>query len=189
MTPAPRDIDAWAECLYDAEAVRFAIDRVAVRIGLDLADARPVVVCVMNGGLPFTAALLARFAFPLEVDHVHAKRYRQAAPGEHPRGGELSVRAAPAHALEGRNVLLVDDVLDEGATLERLKALVEERGASSIRTAVLVDKAVAGRSFGADYAALSAPDRYLVGWGMDYHGWYRNLQAIYALKDAPEGPG
>ena len=183
MTRAPRDIDTWAECLYDAEAVRFAIDRVAVRIALDLADSRPVVVCVMNGGLPFTAALLARFAFPLEVDYVHAKRYREAAPGEHPSGADLCVRVAPAHALEGRNVLLVDDVLDEGETLERLKALVEERGASAVRTAVLVDKAVAGRTFAADYAALSAPDRYLVGWGMDYNGWYRNLQAIYALED------
>ena len=183
MTPVPPDIDAWGECLYDAEAVRFAIDRVAVRIALDLADARPVVVCVMNGGLPFTAALLARFAFPLEVDYVHAKRYREAAPGELPSGADLCIRVAPAHGLAGRNVLLVDDVLDEGATLEALQAVVEERRASSVRTAVLVDKAVAGRTFAADYAALAAPDRYLVGWGMDYNGWYRNLQAIYALDD------
>ena len=56
MTPVPPDIDAWGECLYDAEEVRFAIDRVAVRIALDLAEARPMVVCVMNGGLPLTAA-------------------------------------------------------------------------------------------------------------------------------------
>ena len=74
-------------------------------------------------------------------------------------------------------------MLDEGATLERLKAFAEERRASSVRTAVLVDKAVAGRTFAADYAALAAPDRYLGGWGMDYNGWYRNLQAIYALDD------
>ena len=183
MTPAPRDIDGWAECLFDAETVRFAIDRVAVRIALDLADARPVVVCVMNGGLPFTAALLARFAFPLEVDYVHARRYREAAPGEHPRGADLCLRVEPAHALAGRNVLLVDDVLDEGVTLARLKAFVEEQGVAAVRTAVLVDKAVAGRTVAADYAALSAPDRYLVGWGMDYNGWYRNLRAIYALED------
>ncbi len=180
---SPREIDEWADCLYDAGAVRFAIDRVAVRIALDVADARPVVVCVMNGGLPFTAALLERFAFPLEVDHVHARRYREAAPGEHPRGADLCLRVEPAQPLTGRNVLLVDDVLDEGVTLARLKAFVEERGAAAVRTAVLVDKAVTGRTFAADYAALSAPDRYLVGWGMDYNGWYRNLRAIYALED------
>ena len=185
MTAAPPDIDAWGECLHDAEAVRFAIDQLAVRIALDLADACPVVVCVMNGGLPFTAALLARFAFPLEVDHVHATRYREAAPGEHPRGAELRVRGAPAHAVKGRHVLLVDDILDEGVTLERLKTLLEDAGAATVRTAVLVDKAVPGRTFAADYAALSAPDRYLVGWGMDHNGWYRNLQAIYALADPP----
>ena len=188
MTPAPRDIAESAECLYDAEAVRFAIDRLAVRIALDLAEARPLVVCVMNGGLPFTAALLARFAFPLEVDYVHATRYRDAAPGAHPSGGELRIRVAPAHALDGRTVLLVDDVLDEGVTLERLGKFLEEGGASTVSTAVLVDKAVAGRTFAADYAALSAPDRYLVGWGMDYNGWYRNLPAIYALEEAPEEP-
>ena len=183
MTTAPPDVDEWGECLHDAEAVRFAIDQLAVRIALDLADARPVVVCVMNGGLPFTAALLARFAFPLELDHVHATRYRRASAGEHPRGGELSVRAAPTRSLADRTVLLVDDVLDEGVTLERLKTQFEEDGAARVRTAVLVDKAVAGRTFAADYAALSAPNRYLVGWGMDHDGWYRNLRSIYALGD------
>ena len=142
----------------------------------------------MNGGLPFTAALLARFAFPLEVDYVHAMRYRDAAPGKLPSGGDLRIRVAPVHALEGRTVLLVDDVLDEGVTLERLGRFVEAGGASTVSTAVLVDKAVAGRTFTADYAALSAPDRYLVGWGMDYNGWYRNLPAIYALEETPEEP-
>ena len=183
MTVAPRDIREWGECLYDPAAVRFAVDRLAVRLTLDLADACPVVLCVMNGGLPFTAALLQRFAFPLELDYVHATRYRQADRDGRPVADTLRLRVWPTRPLAGRTVLLADDVLDEGVTLARLEARVEEGGAARVVTAVLVDKAVAGRTYTVDYAALSAPDRYLVGCGMDYNGWYRNLRGIYAIGE------
>ena len=113
---------------------------------------------------------------------MHATRYRHAEPGQHPVGDDLRLRVWPARPLDGRTVLLTDDVLDEGVTLASLKTRMEESGAARVVTAVLVEKAVAGRMFAVDYAALSAPDRYLVGCGMDYNGWYRNLTGIYALE-------
>ena len=176
-----------AERLYDASEVDAAINRLAVRMTIDLQDVRPILVCVMNGGLPFTAALMRRFAFPLELDYVHAVRYRggSAASGkvEAPQGGELEVRVDLARDIVDRVVVLVDDVLDRGTTLARVAARISRAGAERVYTAVLVNKRVPGRTFAADYVALDAPNRYLVGCGMDCGGWYRNLNGIYALAD------
>ena len=185
--PSP-DLLRDAERLYDASEVDDAIDRLAVRMAIDLQDARPILVCVMNGGLPFTAALMRRFAFPLELDYVHAVRYRggSAVSGkvEAPQGGELEVRVDLTRDIVDRVVVLADDVLDRGTTLARVAARISQAGAARVYTAVLVNKRVPGRTIAADYVALDAPNRYLVGCGMDCGGWYRNLNGIYALPDA-----
>ena len=189
---SPPDILGHAERLYDASEVDFAIDRLAVRMALDLQDARPILVCVMNGGLPFVAALMRRFAFPLELDYVHAIRYRGGAEVSGtlraPRAGDLEVRVDLARDVTDRTVVLADDVLDRGTTLEDIAARVAQAGAAQVYTAVLVDKMVAGRTFRADYVALDAPDRYLIGCGMDFGGWFRNLGGIYALPREAEVP-
>src|SRR5215470_19540380 len=96
-----------ADCLFDGATVERAIDRLAIRLTLKLAETHPVVVCVLNGGLPLTAELLLRFQFPLELTYVHATRYRDAL-----RGAQIEWRAKPDLSLERRNVLVVDDVLD-----------------------------------------------------------------------------
>ncbi|MCY3820990.1 MAG: phosphoribosyltransferase family protein [Gammaproteobacteria bacterium] len=184
--PSP-DLPGDAERLYDASDVDHAIDRLAVRMAIDLQDVEPILVCVMNGGLPFTAALMRRFAFPLELDYVHAVRYRggSAVSGkvEAPRGGELEVRVDLTRDVTERVVVLADDVLDRGTTLARVAERISRAGAARVYTAVLVNKRVPGRDFVADYVALDAPDRYLVGAGMDCGGWFRNLNGIYALPD------
>ena len=184
---SPPDLLRHAECLYDAAEVDFALDRLAVRMALDLQDAQPILVCVMNGGLRFAAALMRRFAFPLELDYVHAIRYRGGTEVsgrvEVPRGGELELRVDLARDVADRVVVLADDVLDGGKTLSRIAARVAGAGAALVRTAVLVNKQVPGRTFTADYVALDAPDRYLIGWGMDCGGWFRNLDGIHALPD------
>ena len=186
----PPDIPQEAECLYNEAEVGFAIDRLAVRMALDLQDARPILVCVMNGGLPFTAALMRRFAFPLELDHVHAVRYRGGNVAsnkvEAPQSGELEVRVDLVRNVRQRVVVLADDVLDRGTTLESIADRVMRAGAMRVYTAVLVNKKVPGRTFAADFAALDAPDRYLIGGGMDCGGWFRNLSGIYALPEAQE---
>lgn len=187
--PSP-DLLRDAECLFDASEVEVAIDRLAVRMAIDLQDVRPILVCVMNGGLPFTAALMRRFAFPVELDYVHAVRYRggsaESGKIETPRGGELEVRVNLARDVVDRVVVLADDVLDRGTTLARIAARTAQAGAARVYTAVLVNKRVPGRTFAADYVALDAPNRYLVGCGMDCGGWFRNLNGIYALPE--QGP-
>lgn len=166
---------AESEIVHSETVVLTAIGTCARAIGRVLADRDPIVICVMNGGLPFTAALLAELAFPLQLEHVYATRFA----GTH--GGELEWRTFPARSFEGREVLVVDDVLDQGITLQAIRERLMDAGARAVRTAVLADKRLPGRSVEADFAALECPDRYLIGWGMDYHGYFRNLRDIRAL--------
>lgn len=178
----PDDVQAArerGELLVAPDQVRAAVDRLSVRLSLDLGEADPLVLTVMHGALPFAGALLPRLAFPLTTGYVHVSRYRQAT-----RGGALDWHAAPDYPIAGRAVLLLDDVLDRGETLAALVAWARGAGAGSVSTAVLVDKQVHGpRPVKADYAALECPDRYLFGCGMDFRGYWRNLPGIHALPE------
>lgn len=166
-----------AELLVSAEDVQQAVDRVAVRLALSLHAANPLVLVVMHGGLPYAGEILKRLSFPLELGYVHVSRYRGATSG-----GSLHWHHHPDYDLAGRTILFVDDVLDQGETLAALCAWAGQGDARRVVTTVLVDKQVATpRPLAADYAALTCPDRYLFGCGMDYRGYWRNLPAIYAL--------
>ncbi len=169
-----------ARCVFDAETVDVAVDRIAVEMALKLWDARPVIVCLMNGGLPFTADLLRRFHFDLELDYMHLSRY------QHTTGGEIRFVRRVERSLEGRTVLLVDDVLDEGETLAAAQREVEAAQPAELLSAVLVRKATDAVAE-ADYVALTGPNDFLVGRGMDYDGAFRQLSGIYALP--PGWPG
>lgn len=164
-----------ARCVFSAALVDAAVDRLAVRLAVRLWDARPVVVCLMRGALVFTADLLRRFYFDLELDYMHLARYQGVT------GGAVQVSRPIERRLDGRAVLLVDDVLDEGVTLRTAQDIVRERGAASVVTAVLVRKAVPSAVARADYAALEGPNEFLVGRGMDCGGAYRQLSGIYSL--------
>ena len=164
-----------ARCLYSAAEVDAAVDRVAVRMAVRLWDAHPIVVCMMTGGLPFAADLLRRFYFDLELDYIHATRYRGA------DGGPLHFVRQLERSVSGRTVVLVDDVVDEGVTLAAVRTAIAARGAAEVLTAVLVHKTVANACTEPDYSALDAPDAFLVGRGMDCGGAFRQLSGIYAL--------
>ncbi|MDR9440709.1 MAG: hypoxanthine-guanine phosphoribosyltransferase [Halomonas sp.] len=175
-----RDVMDNADCLISQPEVERALDRMAEEITRDLGDRLPVFYCVMNGGLITTGHLMTRLGFPLEVDYLHATRYRGGL-----RGGELFWRVSPEVPLAGRHVVIVDDILDEGATLAAILDYCRQAGAASTSTAVLVDKqhdrkAVPGLR--ADYCSLEVADRYVFGFGMDYKGYWRNAPGIYAPK-------
>lgn len=171
---------ASADLIYSETEVEAAIGRLADAISADLGDQMPVLLCVMVGGLVAAGRLLPRLGFPLEVDYLHATRYR----GE-TSGGELVWLARPRTSLEGRTVLIIDDILDEGHTLQGILEDCRERGAAEVRTAVLVRKrhgrCVPGVS--AEYVGLEVDDRYVFGAGMDYKGFLRNAPGIYAVAE------
>ncbi len=171
---------AESEVVCTEEEVAAAFDRMATEIRAVLKDSNPVVLCVMLGGLIPTARLLVRFDFQLELDYVHATRYR----GD-TRGHDLHWRAQPATALTGREVLVIDDILDEGITLAGVLDFCRQQGTNTVRSAVLVDKQH-GRKKSlqrADFTGLEVDDRYVFGCGMDYRDRFRNLRSIHAVRE------
>ena len=169
---------ARSRCLYPPDAVDAAVDAVAGAIHADLAEAQPLLLCVMTGGLRFTSELLGRLQFPLELDYLHVSRYRSGTAGSH-----LEWRAFPTTPLRGRHLLLCDDILDEGVTLAALRDYCERQGAASVRAAVLVRKRLGHDRVRdrADYVGVEVPDEFVVGEGMDIGGLARNLRGIHAV--------
>ena len=175
---------AGSELIYDRASIDATIRAIATLIDADYADVepedRPVYLTVMHGGLLFAAQLALELRTDLEFDYLHATRYRGATTGS-----GLAWLHRPATPLRGRRVLIADDILDEGHTLKAVKHWCEDEGASDIRIAVLATKSHDRRVDGidADYVALEVPDRYVYGFGMDYHEQGRNLPGLYALEE------
>lgn len=169
-----------ADCLADEHVVEAALDRMAEAITTRLADTNPLVYTVMNGGLIFAGRLLPRLPFPLEVAYLHATRYGHAI-----QGTLLDWRVRPTQDLRGRTVLVLDDILDEGHTLNAIIEHLKAEGASTVLSAVLVHKLHERKAYPgmrADFTGLDIADRFLFGCGMDYKGYWRNAPGIYAVK-------
>lgn len=171
---------AKADCLHDDAAVQDAYDALAVRISRAYAGRNPLVLCVMIGGLAPTAEITRRLSFPFELDYLHATRYRGATQG----GGLVWKRQPDARRIEGRHVLVIDDILDEGHTLVAIREALAGFGPASLQLAVLVEKLHNRRAPGAsaEFIGLKVEDRYVFGCGMDYKEYWRQLPAIYAVK-------
>lgn len=174
-----RDVSKKATCIYSQQEVEAALDRMAKAIHDKLHDKNPVLLCVMIGGVVTMGHLLTRLDFPLEVDYVHATRYR----GEL-SGGDLIWKAKPSTDLKDRSVLIVDDILDGGITLAKVAKELETMAPKEVLTAVLVDKytkRVEGGLQKADFVGLEIEDRYVFGYGLDYKEYLRNAPGIYEV--------
>ena len=168
-----------AECIVSEAEVQAALGRLADEIALTLEDAFPLVLPVMGGAIVFAGQLLPKLKFPLEFDYLHVTRYRGQT-----QGGEMEWRVLPGQNVAGRHVLVLDDILDEGETLAAIRDKLLEMGAARVWSAVLTDKDNGlDKPIRADFVGLKVPNRYVFGCGMDAYGMWRNLPAIYALKD------
>ena len=172
------DVLARADLIHDQATLAGAIARVGRDIDAWLDGTPAVFLTVMQGALPFAGQLATAIRSPLLFDYVHATRYRG-----NTRGAELHWIKRPATTLAGATVLLVDDILDEGHTLAAIRDHCVEQGAARVAIAVLCekrhDRRVAGLA--ADFVGVEVPDRYVFGYGMDYHEQGRNLAAIHAV--------
>jgi hypoxanthine phosphoribosyltransferase len=177
--PSLRDALANADVLFGRAELETVIADLGRRIDAALDGERAVFLTVMNGALMFAGQLALSIRTDLEFDYVHATRYRGATSGS-----ELHWLREPTADLAGRTVLLVDDILDEGHTLKAVRDDCLRRGARRVLIASLCSKRhnrlVEGVA--SDFNGVELPDRYVFGYGMDYHEQGRNLPAIYALR-------
>lgn len=168
-----------SECLFSKQEVELALEKMAQAIHSVLADTNPLFLCVMIGGLVPTGNLLPRLDFPLELNYVHATRYQ----GE-TRGGDIDWKVRPEYDLTDRTILIIDDILDGGLTLQAIVDHCYAQHAKKVYTAVLVDKAakrLPGGLTQADFTGLVVDDRYVFGYGMDYQEYLRNAPGIFVV--------
>ncbi len=178
MAETGGSLPAGAEVIASAAAVNAALDRMAAALQAQIDGADCVLLVVMAGGLVPAGRLLERLSGDFEIDYCHVTRYA----GQQ-RGGEPHWLQAPRARLRERTVLVVDDIFDEGITLDYVIQACRELGAARVLTAVLVTKRhdrAAGRR-PPDIAGIEVPDRYVFGCGMDLEHRWRHLPAIYAL--------
>jgi hypoxanthine phosphoribosyltransferase len=167
-----------ADLVCSAEEVDRSIVAVAEAISAQYRDRYPVLLCVMNGAIFFCGKLMGLLRFPLTLEYVHATRY-----GAATNGGQILWRVEPPPAVRDRDVIIVDDILDEGVTLSAIKARVMAAGASSCAVAVLTNKRIGkDKPLRPDFVGLDIPNRFVFGCGLDVSGHWRNLPAIYAVK-------
>jgi len=171
--------------IHDAETITAAIDKMAqdieIAIGYDDQEDQPLlVISVMNGGLILAGHLLTRLKMPLQMDFIHATRYRNQTSG-----GDLEWKVEPHQSIKDRRVLIVDDILDEGFTLDEIVKYCRAKGVAKIWTAVLVKKhhQRPKADITSDFTGLDVDDHYVFGFGMDYKSYHRNLNAIYAVNE------
>ena len=173
------NILAAADEVCPAAAASAAVARIAREITAVLEHRHPLVLGVMRGGVIFAGHLLPQLRFPLEFDYLDVTRY-----GAATRGGAITWRLGPADAVNGRVVLVVDDILDEGHTLALIRERVLAAGARAFYSAIFAEKNT-GRTkpVAPDFLGVTVPNRYVFGFGMDVRGAWRNLPAVYALKE------
>ena len=152
-------------------------------IELKLGELDLIVLTIMNGGLVPTGIFMKYFQAVCQLDYIHLTRY-----GNQTVGGKINWHRRPPNILQNRNVLLIDDILDQGITLEAAVNECYNKGAKSVHTAVMVKKEMLCRSGiqKSDFYALELPDEYLFGSGLDYKGYFRNLDGIYSLVKTQE---
>ena len=169
-----------ARILFDEAQIDEGLDRVAGAITAAYAGRPFTVVSVLKGSCVFASDLIRRIPIPLQLAFVCASSYRDAT-----EAGELELQFFPLDSeIEGHHLLLVDDILDTGRTLRSLSGELQARGAASVSTCVFLDKpARRAVRFEADYRCFEVEDAFVVGYGLDYAGHYRNLPYVGALRE------
>jgi len=165
--------------LLDEEQLRAGVRRLAAEINDYYGEAGLTIIGVLTGSIILLADLIRQLNGPLRVGLVQARSYR----GGQTSPGPLAINADFLPDVKGRDVLLVDDIFDTGHTLLELLSQIDELGPSRVRTAVLLRKR--GRqqvSMTPDYVGFEIPDEFVVGYGLDYDGLFRNLPYVAGLE-------
>lgn len=171
------------DCIYDQQHIYAALDQMAAEMNQQLAGKNPIFLCVMNGAVITMGQLLPRLELPLKIDYIHTSRYRKGT-----KGGELYWLAKPHFDLNERCIVLVEDIIDTGITLAKVKEYCFKAGAKEVYTAALIDKPEARSEEGiesVDFHSLKVPNKFVIGFGLDYQEYFRNLPGIYVMINEP----
>ena len=155
--------------------IQAAVKRVGEDINRDLSDSDPLFICVLNGAFMFAGDLMKTVNFPCEITFVKLSSYDGLTTT-----GIVKEVIGLNESVVGRNVIVVEDIVDTGITMEKIIASLNAKGAKSIKIATFLQKPAAlQRDIQLDYVAMKIPNKFIVGYGLDYDGYGRNLKEIY----------
>jgi hypoxanthine phosphoribosyltransferase len=165
--------------LFDEPAIHRRLDDIAAQVSSDYRDRELTVIAVLHGSLMFVADLLRRIPLPLKLDCVSVASYH----GKLQSSGEVVFKEVTVPDIAGRDVLILDDILDSGHTLAAIRERLETAKPRSIRVCVLLSKKKQrAREVNADYVGFEIEDEFVVGYGLDFRERYRNLPYIGVLR-------
>ncbi|HWR19237.1 MAG TPA: hypoxanthine phosphoribosyltransferase [Clostridia bacterium] len=176
ITTEQNDIDY---VLYNEEQIKVRIKELAKTLTEEYKEKNPIVVCILKGASFFYVDLCRELRFPIFMDFISVSSYGASAQSS----GVVRIVKDMDKNITGRHVLIVEDIIDSGLTLKYLKELFTSRRPASIKTVCFLDKTDSHQcEVAADYCGFSIPNRFVVGYGLDYSDFYRNLPYIGVLK-------
>ena len=165
--------------LYTKEQLAEAVKKLGQQITKDYQGKKPVMICILKGASVFFVDLIREIDLPLESDFMVVSSYGASTKSS----GEVKLVKDLDRSINGRDVIVVEDIVDSGMTLSFLKRILLDRGAASLRIATLLDKPARRRvELEVDYSCYEIPDAFVVGYGLDYNETYRNLPDVGVLS-------
>ena len=175
-----QDIKDNADLIFSSSQIKKAVENIGIELEKLIRGKNAIMLCVMNGGLVFSADLMRSLDSNVRLDYLQVARYLDKTVG-----GSLHWHNEPQLSLQDQVVVIADDIYDEGYTLEEIVSYCKKHGAKEVITVVLLlkQKAIKKVELQPDLFGLEIEDRYVFGYGMDYQGHMRNVPDIYALPE------
>lgn len=165
--------------LFTKEEINKAIEELGKKIAKDYEGKEPICICILKGASVFFADLIRCIDLPLSIEHMAISSYGNSTNSS----GEVRLIKDIDRSIHGKDVIIVEDIVDTGTTLNYLKKILANRGANSIKIASLLDKPARRKvEMKVEYSCFETPDEFVVGYGLDYAEKYRNLSDVCVLK-------
>lgn len=165
--------------LIDEEKIAKRVAELGAQIEKDYEGKEPIVVAILKGSIIFYGDLVRKIKLPMRFDTMAVSSYGSGTSSS----GNVKIKKDMSHDICGKDVLIIEDIIDSGNTMKSLIALLKHRGAKSIKVCAFLDKPSRRQTdFEADYIGYSIPDEFVVGYGLDYDEKYRNLPYIGVLE-------
>lgn len=167
------------EVLYSQEEIQAVTKKLGEQLTKDYQDKKPLVVCILKGAVLFMTDIVRQMDTYCEMDFMSVSSYGN----ETVSSGDVKILKDLDKSVEGRHILIVEDIVDTGRTLECVIDLFKHRKAASVKVCTLLDKPERReKAVQADYVGFTVPNEFVVGYGLDYQGFYRNLPYVGILK-------
>ncbi|NMC95145.1 MAG: hypoxanthine phosphoribosyltransferase [Syntrophorhabdus sp.] len=164
--------------LFSREEIDRAVKRLATEIENDYDNEQIIFICLLKGSFMFTADLIRKIRNPLRVDFLRASSYGCGTNSK----GEVTIGKDIEEGIESENVIIVEDIIDSGLTLTRVRNMLQEKNPKSLRICALLDKRARRKvDIEGDYVGFTLEDGFVVGYGIDYAEEYRNLPDIFVI--------